>query len=360
MKKRNIKKTLIGMAFVLCLAASVFSGCGSKSSGNAGSTADGENKIKVKVLILPKFETGELTGDELGEAQLTYENYIMGENEQHYELANGKTLYFNPDNGIAMAITESGKTIASSTFVSILLDSRFDFSESWFLGIGCSGASTGVSTIGDITVCAEVVDGDLGHMAGYSDYENPDARESFWYHDASYDNNSHVVLNQDLVQKVYELTKDVPLRTTEMTQTILERNFPGEEWANRDPKVIIGTHLTADNFWKGKGYHKQSNYVAKTYGTIYPYTTSEMEDAALAVVAKDFGILDRLILLRAQVNLDVFLDNQTPDELWGEGYAYNDAVKDVNQETLDIFEPAMHNMFDVEKIVVDAMLDGSL
>lgn len=35
-----------------------------------------DQKIPVKVLILPKFEVGELTGDFPGEAQLFYEEYV--------------------------------------------------------------------------------------------------------------------------------------------------------------------------------------------------------------------------------------------------------------------------------------------
>ena len=31
-----------------------------------------------------------------------------------------------------------------------------------------------------------------------------------------------------------------------------------------------------------------------------------------------------------------------------------------NAETLDIFEPAMHNLFDTSRIVIDAALDGGL
>ncbi|MCR4855177.1 MAG: hypothetical protein K5908_03320 [Erysipelotrichaceae bacterium] len=37
-----------------------------------------EEEPKVKVLIVPKFEIGEMSGDEAGEAQLFYEHYCAG------------------------------------------------------------------------------------------------------------------------------------------------------------------------------------------------------------------------------------------------------------------------------------------
>ena len=35
-------------------------------------------------------------------------------------------------------------------------------------------------------------------------------------------------------------------------------------------------------------------------------------------------------------------------------------VKDDNSETLDIFEPAMHNLFDTAGIVIDTILEGKM
>ena len=39
---------------------------------------------------------------------------------------------------------------------------------------------------------------------------------------------------------------------------------------------------------------------------------------------------------------------------------YNDKVKEENSETLDIFEPAMHNLYDTASVVIDAMLEGRM
>ena len=37
-----------------------------------------DRKIPIKVLLLPKFEIGEMSGDAVGEAQLFYEAYLQG------------------------------------------------------------------------------------------------------------------------------------------------------------------------------------------------------------------------------------------------------------------------------------------
>ena len=54
-----------------------------------------------------------------------------------------------------------------------------------------------------------------------------------------------------------------------------------------------------------------------------------MEDIAVANTAACFDMLDRVVALRAIVNMD-------------------------------IFEPAMHNLLDAGSIIIDGILDGSL
>ena len=60
------------------------------------------------------------------------------------------------------------------------------------------------------------------------------------------------------------------------------------------------------------------------------------------------------------MNMDIFLDGATPESTWGEYGNFNEKVKAENDETLDIFEPAMHNLFDTGRIVTDGILDGQL
>ena len=49
--------------------------------------AEAETPIEIKVLILPKFENGEMSGDFPGEAQYYYEAYCAGGEE--YDIVGG-------------------------------------------------------------------------------------------------------------------------------------------------------------------------------------------------------------------------------------------------------------------------------
>ena len=84
-----------------------------------------------------------------------------------------------------------------------------------------------------------------------------------------------------------------------------------------------------------------------------------MEDVAVALAVKTHGLLDRLIILRVGVNFDVFPSDVTPEMLWGEE-TDNSIASDNSLEAIDIFGTAMKNCFDVGKVVIDAIQDGTL
>ena len=78
-----------------------------------------------------------------------------------------------------------------------------------------------------------------------------------------------------------------------------------------------GTSLTSDNFWKGRYDHLNAQLIARTYHCPDPYAVTEMEDLAVCQAVKRFGMLERLIILRAAVNMDVFPSGVSPEMLWG-------------------------------------------
>ena len=63
--------------------------------------------------------------------------------------------------------------------------------------------------------------------------------------------------------------------------------------------------------------------------------------------------------LRAIVNLDTFLKWESPEQLWTD-YDFDKTVTADDGETPDIFGPAMENLFDTGKLVIDAALAGAL
>ncbi len=120
-------------------------------------SACGSSPKKIKVLILPKFEIGEMTGDMPGEAQLYYEEYLNGAEE--YEIEGGhkdNKLYVKDD--IAMLITGESKVNSALSLDAALRDERFDYSDAYIIGTGCAGSGT-ETTSGSNTSSASEKDG---------------------------------------------------------------------------------------------------------------------------------------------------------------------------------------------------------
>ncbi len=310
--------------------------------------------VAIKALILPKFESGEMAGDFPGEAQYYYEAYCDG--GESYDVAGCPNPLYVKD-GVALCVTGMGKVNSAMTLQAILMDDRFDFSNAYIISTGCAGSAIEYGVMGDVFVITATVDYDLGHHA--------DARElttdveTTWFHDESYDDASHKILNQELCDKVYNLVKDVEIETTEKTRAFMAATFENADWAIRDPKVLRGTTVTGDNYWKGQHGHENALLMAKTYGCPDPYALTEMEDNAMAVVLDRLGMLDRYIIIRDSVNTDVFMNGASPESLWDPNFV-DSLASESSVESADIFATAMKNNFTVGHVVVDAILNGEL
>ena len=318
--------------------------------------AEEASPIEIKVLILPKFEIGEMAGDFPGEAQYFYEGYCADGEE--YDIVGGfegNKLYVK--DGVALYVTGMGKVNTSMSLHAVLMDGRFDFSNAYILSTGCAGSTYGSSVMGDVYVITAAVDFDLGHHA--DPRELADQEATTWYHDEGYDSASCKILDQELMAKVYDLVKDVKIETTENTRNFMSAAFDGAEWATRDPQVLRGTTVSGDNYWKGFHDHANAELMVETYGCPDPYALTEMEDAALGVVLDRLGMLDRYIIIRDSVNMDVFMNGATPESLWDPNFDES-LASESSVESADIFATAMENCFKVGSVVIDAILDGTL
>ena len=345
MNKRRITAVVLTIA-VLC-AASTYS--------LAEQIKNPASLLPVKVLLLPKFEVGEIEGDFPGEAQLYYEHYLTGASE--YDIPNGaghSKLYYK--DGIALCVLGMGKVNAALGTMAILSDGRFDYSQAYIISTGCAGSAAGSTVMGDVFLITSAMDYDLGHHADAREIADPDGPT--WFHDADFDDSAVIRLDQDLTGRVYDLIKDTPIKTTERTRNYMRHAFDGAEWAVRDPQVLRGTTATGDNYWKGTHGHENALLMADTYQVPDPYMTTEMEDIAVARTAERMGMLDRLIILRDSVNMDVFMLGATPESLWGGAENLTLAAEE-SIESADIFETAMENNFDVGRVIIDRILDGT-
>ncbi|WP_346026422.1 hypothetical protein [Beduinella massiliensis] len=317
---------------------------------------EGDAPIEIKVLILPKFEVDELAGDFPGEAQYYYEAYCDGGDA--YDIKGGfedNKLYVK--DGVALYVTGMGKVNTALSLNAILLDSRFDFSNAYILSTGCAGSAIEYGVMGDVFVITAAVDFDLGHHADVRDLS--EGATTTWFHDEGYDSASCKILDKDLMDRVYNLVKDVKIETTEKTRAYMAAAFDNADWAVRDPQVLRGTTVSGDNYWKGYYDHANAVLMTETYGCPDPYALTEMEDSALGVVLDRLGMLDRYIIIRDSVNMDVFMNGATAESLWDPNFDGSLASED-SVESADIFATAMENNFKVGSVVVEAILNGTL
>ena len=313
--------------------------------------------IPVKVLILPKFEIDGMCGDFPGEAQYYYEHYLNG--AESYDIpggTEGSRLYVR--DGVALYLLGIGKVTAALSTMAVLSDARFDFSNAYIISTGCAGSAMGSTVMGDVFVISAAVDYDLGHHADIREMEDQTAET--WFYDEQFADTAVIRLNPELTDKVWEVVKDLPMKTTEKTRSYMSAAFDGAEWAIRDPKVLRGTTVTADNYWKGKHGHANALKMIREYECSDPYVATEMEDIAVCAAAKRMGLLDRVIVLRDSVNMDVFMLGNTPDSLWNPEYnGGTNLASDDSQEAADIFATAMKNNFTAGRAVIDAILAGN-
>ncbi len=317
-------------------------------------------KPALRVLIIPKFEIGAMSGDFPGEAQLLYERFLPGCAETEIpHMPPTAHFYMNPENGVGMLVTGSGKTAAGLSLMAVLTSDVFDYSGMYIVSVGCAGGSAAMCSLGDVVVVTAAVDYDLGHHVDAHEKKKSSSRV-MWFPDDSFADYEFKFLNPDLCEKVYGLIENCPLRTTDEAIEVMTDNFQARDRDEVLPAVRKGSALSGDNYWKGIYGHVTANYIAEYYGCPDPYAVTDMEEIAVANTADVFGMLDRLISLRVVVNPDLFINGATPESTWGEYRSFSDKVRDDNTETLDIFEPAMHNLCDTAGTVIDAILAGQL
>ena len=115
---KSQKSRITGIAIALILSiVFLLPGCAQQKK---------EKKIQVKLLILPKFEVGEMAGDVPGEAQYYFEQYLT--DAEVFDIPNGADgagLYYK--DGVAMYLIGQGKVSAALNTTAVLSDSRFDF-----------------------------------------------------------------------------------------------------------------------------------------------------------------------------------------------------------------------------------------
>lgn len=140
-------------------------------------------KPALRVLIIPKFEIDEMSGDYPGEAQPFYERYFAGCKETGIPNALPTAhFYFNPESSAGLLVTGASKTSAALSIMALLASGNYDLSDTYIVSVGCAGGSIGKSTLGDVILVTSACDYDLGHHVDTHEHSRNDSRVT-WFPD---------------------------------------------------------------------------------------------------------------------------------------------------------------------------------
>lgn len=284
---KNIKPSLLSVAFLSLLSAGLLTGCNKPATETAATTVEASVQapapIPVKFVVITMFEIGEDTGDKAGEFQLWKERQKL---DTKFEFPNSfHDIYMNMETGVMGIVTGIGTAHSTAATMALGMDPRFDFSQAYWLVAGIAGIDPEDASIGSAAWAEYLVDGDLAHEI--------DAREipADWetgyfarYTTKPYDpkkpepTGEMFRLNPDLTEWAFQLTKDIELPDIESLEATrsLYVNHPN---AQRKPFVLKGDQLAAMTFWHGEIMNTWANKWTK-YWTDGKgeFVTSAMED----------------------------------------------------------------------------------
>ena len=280
--------------------------------------------IPVKVIVIANFEPGADTGDAPGEFQLWAEREKLDEvipvkGALHPLRRNADGLY-----GMVWGSTDSLVGTPSEQLMALLLDPRFDFSRTYWLFTGISGADPQVASVGSAAWARWVIQGDT--LREFDDREVPkgwpyglfaigasgpgklpDDPNSFGGVTDSGKLSVAFKLNPTLTQWAYDMTKAVPIPDTPALQKA-RAAWKGYPNAQKPPFVLLGETLGSMRYWHGPGRTQWARDWVKLWtGGKGRFVMTNMESQLMAgtmATAAKAGLVDqaRILVLRTASN----------------------------------------------------------
>ena len=212
--------------------------------------------IAVKFVVVANFENGKDLGDKPGEYQFWVEREHLDE-----------TLTVRGATGPVRRNAQGLYGLLLENLTAFLLDARFDFSKTYWLFTGISGADPQVASVGSAAWARWVVNGDelreiddreipagwpYGLFAIGSMKPNtlPTDANSFGSVESPEELGMAYPLNQGLAHWAYEKTKDVAIPDTPALKKQREA-WKGYPNAQRPPFVLMGETLGSVRYWHG-------------------------------------------------------------------------------------------------------------
>jgi purine nucleoside permease len=239
------------------------------------------------------------------------------------------------------------------------LDSRFDFSQTYWLVAGIAGIDPNRGTVGSAVWADYVVDGDLAHEIDAREIPKdwPDGftplRKVVPFEQPRSPSIGEVYsLNLNLVHWAYELTKSIPLPDNEKAQRDRVR-YRGLPEALAGPKVMIGSTLSSSTYWHGKLLNQWAHAWVKYWTDGRgEYCTTAMEDTGTMQALTNLGKagrvdLNRVLVLRSASNFD------SPPS----GISAAQDLKDEKTGNYSAYLPSLEAAFIVGNRVVSELID---
>ena len=311
--------------------------------------------MAVKVVILTMFEFDDGSPGERG--LWTARRKL----DQVYPFPAGHSDIYSDGEGVVLITTGMGVSNAAASVMALGMDPRFDFSKAYWLVAGISGIDPHQGTMGCAVWTDYVVDGGLAHeldareipedwSTGYMPLmaTKPFEREGV-YRDPS----QVFKLNPKLLQCAYQLTQDTPL--LDRPELVGRRaEFVGFPNAQKEPSVMIGSHLADSTFWHGAKMtefgQKWVEYWTEGQGT---FTTKAMEESGTLQSLRNLHNAgkvdyDRVMILRTASNFSMQSPNMS---------AYQSIARE-HGASLSAMNEALEAAFRVGNRVVQALVDN--
>ena len=279
-------------------------------------SADPDEPLKVKVVIVTMFEPGADRGDTPGEFQYWVEREHL---DKTYPLPAAYHDVLANDQGVIGIVTGIGTAHSASSIMALGLDPRFDLTKAYWLVAGIAGVDPADASLGSAAWAEWVVDGDLAHEidareiprdwpTGYFPLESAEPYPKERKPDPTAPTVAYH-LNPALTGWAYELTKDIPLLDGDKLKASRAR-YTDQPNARKPPFVLKGDTLSSGTFWHGKLLNRWANdwtrYWTYNHGN---YVTTAMEDSgtlqSLTNLAHAGKVdLQRVMVLRTASNYD--------------------------------------------------------
>lgn len=290
--------------------------------------------IPVKVMVIANFEPGADTGDAPGEFQLWAEREHLDEvipvrGALHPLRRNADGLY-----GMVWGDAHSLVVTPEIQLMALLLDPRFDFSHTYWLFTGISGADPKAASVGSAAWARWVVSGDALREFAEADVPKgwpyglfaigakapgqlPQSADSFGGMTDTSSLGMAVPLNQGLAQWAFALSKDTPIPDTPALKAARAR-WKGFPQAQRPPFVLMGETLGALRYWHGAGRTQWARDWVKLWTQGQGrFVMTNMESQLMAgtmLAASRAGLVDmsRVMVLRSASNPSMPPPGQSP------------------------------------------------